>query len=205
MADALADVYIKLKDVPGECTDEGHPGKDGWIEIKSFNFSFGMKDSAIEGSTSSPGGNGSTGSTGSGGRGASRGSSSGPGSGDDSPFDTPAVTFTKGCDLASSKLLKDKCHEGAPLDSLELVACRYGGNDDNKPKIPFLQLTFKNVHIKSISLNLAQDELPSETITFSYDIVQMATIWTDNETGDRLTSDPKRCGWDFGNHVPAYD
>ena len=205
MAEALPDVYVKLQDVPGECTDEAHPGKDGWIQIKSFNFGFGMKDSAIDSSTSSPGRNGSTGSTGSSGRGAAGRQSSGPGSGDDSPLDFHPVTFTKVCDLASSKLLKEKCHGGAPLAKLDVIACRYGGNDDNKPKIEFLRLTFKNVHIQSISLNLSQDELPSETIVFKYDIVHMATIWTDNETGDRLTSDPKRCGWDNANQKPVYD
>ncbi len=78
---------------------------------------------------------------------------------------------------------------------LELIACRYGGNDDKKPKIPFLRIIFKEVYINSISLSLSQDELPGETIKFTYDVVQMETIWTDNETGDRLTSDPNRCGW----------
>jgi type VI protein secretion system component Hcp len=200
MADALSDVYVRLKDLKGESTDDAHPGKDGWIQIKSFNFGFGMKDSAIDGSTATSGANSSTGSAGSSGRGGTNPRGSGPGSGDDSPLDFHPVTFTKACDLSSSKLLKDKCHEGAPLEELELVACRYGGNDDQNLKIPFLQLIFKNVHIGSISLNLGQDELPSETITFKYDIVEMATIWTDNETGSRLTSDPKRCRWDNSKH-----
>jgi type VI protein secretion system component Hcp len=185
MAEALADVYVRLKGMKGECTDSAHPGKDGWIQIKSFNFGFGMKEGSWESGAdagSSSDGNGS-------------GSSSGRSAASNLPLDFPAVTITKSSDLASTGLLKEKCHEGAVIEVLELIACRYGGNDKENPKIPFLRIFFSDVYVKSVSLTLSQDELPGETITFTYKLVQMETIWTDNETGDRLTSDPNRCGW----------
>ncbi len=191
MADALADVYVKLDGMTGECTDESHPGKDGWIQIKKFNFGFGMPEGSWDG-----GGTGSAGSAGSGGNG---GSSGGAGA-NNFPLDFPDASLTKDSDLSSTRLLKEKCHEGAPIKRLELVACRQGGKDEANPKIPFLTIIFTNVYIKSISLSVSQDELPSETIKFKYDIVQMKTIWTDNETGDRLVADPNRCGWDRENN-----
>lgn len=188
MADALADVYVRLDGMKGECTDSFHPGDKGWIQIKSFEFGFGMKEGSWE--------SGSTTDTGSsGGDSGGNGSGSGRSGGSNLPLEFPEVTVTKSCDLVSTTLLKDKCHEGAPISKLELVACRYGGNDKDNPKIPFLRIIFTEVYITSISLSLSQDDLPGETIKFTYDIVEMETIWTDNETGDRLTSDPNRCGW----------
>jgi type VI protein secretion system component Hcp len=199
MAEALADVYLRLEGLKGECTDGAHPGKDGWIQIKSFNFGFGMKEGSWEsGSTTD-----SAGSDSGGGHGSGSGSSGSSGA-SNLPLDFPAVTITKSSDLASTGLLKEKCHEGAVIEMLELIACRYGGNDEENPKIPFLRIIFTDVYIKSISLTLSQDELPGETITFSYKLVQMETIWTDNETGDRLTSDPNRCGWNTDLNKEEY-
>jgi type VI protein secretion system component Hcp len=188
MAEALPDVYVKLDGFTGECTDDQHPGDDGWIEIKGFNFGFGMKEGSWESGSSSGGAAGGNGAGGS-----SSGSSKSGGS--NLPLEFPEVTLTKSSDLVSTRLLKEKCHSGAPIDEIEVVACRYGGNDDSNPKIPFLRLIFENVYITSITFALSQDELPAETIKFTYDVVRMETIWTDNETGDRLTSEPNRCGW----------
>jgi len=207
MADALADVYVRLEGFTGECTDDQHPGEDGWIQIKSFNFGFGMREGSWDenasqnasragGSTNSGSSTGG-GAGGGGSTGGSRSGSSGSGSGvSNVPLEFPEVTITKSSDLVSTRLLKEKCHSGAPIPIVEVVACRYGGNDEKNPKIPFLRLIFEEVYITSITFALSQDELPTETIKFNYDIVRMETIWTDNETGDRLTSDPNRCGWD---------
>lgn len=184
MAEALPDVYVKLESFTGECTDDQHSGDEGWIQIKGFNFGFGMKEGSWESGGSAGGG--------AGGNGASGASKSG---GSNLPLEFPEVTLTKTSDLVSTRLLKEKCHNGAPIDKIEVVACRYGGNDDKNPKIPFLRLIFENVYIMSITFALSQDELPAETIKFTYDVVRMETIWTDNETGERLTSEPNRCGW----------
>lgn len=189
MAEALADVYVRFRDknLKGECTDSKHPGEDGWIQIKTFSFSFGMK----EGSWDSGGSSASD----SGGDGGGSGASSGKSGGSNLPLEFPEVTITKSADLATTGLLKQKCYDGGAIEILEVVACRYGGNDSENMKIPFLHIYFKNVYINSVSLSLSQDELPGETIKFTYDIVQMDTVWTDNETGDRLVSQPNRCGW----------
>ena len=194
MAEGLPDVYVNLGGMKGECTDSSHPGDKGWIQIKKFQFGFGMKEGSWEGDSASGSSGGSSGSSGSGSSGGGR-SGSGGGGANNLPLEFPEVTITKSSDLASTALLKEKCHEGAPIPIVELIACRYGANDGEKPKIPFLRIIFKEVYIKSISLSLSKDELPGETIKFTYDIVQMETIWTDNETGDRLTSEPNRCGW----------
>ncbi len=209
MAEALADVYVRLDGFTGECTDDQHLGDDGWIQIKSFNFGFGMKEGSWENTDAKSGasGNGSSGSSGSGGSASSSGSGSrqsGAGSGvGNLPLEFPEVTITKSSDLVSTRLLKDKCHSGSPIPEIEVVACRYGGNDEKNPKIPFLRLIFEDVYITSITFALSQDELPAETIKFTYDIVKMETIWTDNETGDRLTSEPNRCGWNKKLNKPT--
>lgn len=209
MGEALADVYVKLDGFTGECTDDQHPGDDGWIQIKSFNFGFGMKEGSWENteSTGATSTHGSSGSSGGGTSGNGSGSGSrhhGGGSGvSNLPLEFPEVTITKSSDLVSTRLLKEKCHSGSPIPHIEVVACRYGGNDDKNPKIPFLRLIFDEVYITSITFALSQDELPAETIKFTYEIVRMETIWTDNETGDRLTSDPNRCGWDKKLNKPT--
>jgi len=179
MAEALADVYVRLDGFTGECTDDKHPGDKGWIQIKSFNFGFGMKEGSWEesNSKSATGGNGSSGS-GAGASGSGSGSRhSGAGSGvSNLPLEFPEVTITKTSDLISTRLLKEKCHSGSPISEIEVVACRYGGNDEENPKIPFLRLIFEDVYITSITFALSQDELPAETIKFTYDIVQIETI-----------------------------
>lgn len=196
MAEALADVYVRLEGFTGESTDDQHHGDDGWIQIKSFNFGFGMREGSWENSGSDSANNGGS-SSGSSSGGGSGGRSGGGGSGASNlPLEFPEVTITKSSDLVSTRLLKEKCHNGAPISEIEVVACRYGGNDEKNPKIPFLRLVFEEVYITSITFALSQDELPAETIRFTYDVVRMETIWTDNETGDRLTSEPNRCGWD---------
>jgi type VI protein secretion system component Hcp len=211
MGELLADVYVKLDGFTGECTDDQHHGDEGWIQIKSFNFGFGMKegswdtDSSNASSARTPSGSSGSGSGGgSSGGGGSGSRHSGGGSGvSNLPLEFPEVSITKTSDLVSTRLLKEKCHSGSPIPHIEVVACRYGGNDDENPKIPFLRLIFDDVYITSITFALSQDELPAETIKFTYDIVRMETIWTDNETGDRLTSEPNRCGWNKKLNKPT--
>src|SRR5258708_1178348 len=56
MAEEVPDVYVRFEGIDGECTDQMHPGKQepggdypsgvkfGWFQIKSFSFSFSVKD-----------------------------------------------------------------------------------------------------------------------------------------------------------------
>src|SRR5215471_16296241 len=129
MPELVPDIYVRFDKLEGECTDALHPGEDGWIEIKHFGFGFGMKEGSWE--------SGSTGGSAGG-----NGSSSARSGGNNIPLAFPPVSLTKSSDLTSTRLLKEKCHEGAPIAMVELIACRYGGNDKDKPKIPILCIIF---------------------------------------------------------------
>ena len=39
----------------------------------------------------------------------------------------------------------------------------------------------------------------------AYEIAQLTSTWTDNDTGERLQSRPNRAGWDFINHCANTD
>ena len=108
----------------------------------------------------------------------------------------------------STELLKTKLHNGEPIDTVEVVACRYGAvsaledtkktdseKDTTDYKIPFLRLVFSKVHVTAISLALSDDALPTERMTFKYERVEMETVWTDNETGKRVPGGTQRVGW----------
>src|ERR1051325_9540360 len=121
MAEALPDVYVRLEGLKGECTDDAHPGKDGWIQIKSFNFGFGMKEGSWEAGATDSGSSGGEG----GGNGGGAGDSgrSGP---SNLPLEFPEVTKTKSSDVLSTSFLMEKGPEGAPISKWNLAACRYG-------------------------------------------------------------------------------
>jgi type VI protein secretion system component Hcp len=201
------DVYLKFvgeEDKPfcqGDCTDEKHPGEDGWIQIRSFSFGFGaeQKDDAFESKTK------------------------------DSKIKTPAqkdkeaaekkaaeakkakdrkswgksgplnfdkFNFSKSTDRTSTRLI-GLCHGGDDKIPMVLVeAVRYGGTGGDF-KIPFVRLIFEKVRLKSCKLNLTNEDLPSEDVEFEYDVVKMECLWTDNATGDRRPEQPIRAGWDL--------
>ncbi len=201
MAGEIADVYLKFEGLTGECNDEDHPGEDGWITIKSFNFGFGFQASDAgteddEEDSTSPAGNGAPGDpkakapqT----RKPKRKKRSAPMKSGPMTFD--CISFSKGSDVMSSSLM-DACYSGELIPTVELQACRYGGGPDNE-KVPFLFLTFKNVHIKTCKLNLATEGLPGEEVEFKYEKVEMRCAWTDNATGNPLNEQPIAVGWDL--------
>lgn len=193
MAAELADVFVRFEGIEGECMDARYPGrpdpnvkyksgqKFGWFQIKSFNFSFGVKDSAALAS----------------GAGASAGSTGGAsGSGTDGPLDRSEVRLAKTMDAGSASIWKENCHSGKIISEAEVVACRQGGLGGDE-KIPFVRFIFQGVFISSISMTLPEDSLPTETMNFAFDRVRMESLWTDNETGDRAIDRPRRAGWDF--------
>src|ERR1043166_2433528 len=179
MADNLPDIYVKLHDMHGECLDEHHPGKDGWVAIKKFAFGFGVKSDGggeEEDDDNRPMSGLRRGQTMTveeydrqrrkqtrNRRRRKRGSGD-----DDGPFDRELVELEKSFDLSSNKMWKEKCHSGKPIDQIELQACRYGG-EKGAEKIPFLRLLFENCTVKSVSVSLGTDEPPTETIHFHYD------------------------------------
>jgi type VI protein secretion system component Hcp len=201
MAAEVPDVYIRLDGLTGECTDDAHPGDQGWVQIKGFSFSFGLRSATQPEDTTHPGAAGKGG-THPGAPPAPKPKK--PISADDTgPFDRPAVTLSKTLDQASASLWKDKCYSGQPLKSVEVHACRYGGSEAEL-KIPFLTLIFEEVVVRSISLQLSEDGVPAESMHFIYDTVKMQYIWTANDTGDRVRgASAPRAGWNFKDNKPA--
>ena len=201
MADTISDVYLKIQGVGliGECSDLKHPGKDGWIGISSFGFSFSFDDK-------SPGQAGASASAhaaptaGKGAPAAGKGAT-------DKKDDSKQVHFSKKPDAASIKLAQ-LCYDGTPVDSVTFEACRYGGSESGSAdgtsqgiKIPFLSLTFKNVFFKKLALQISTEGMPTENLEFAYDMVSMNTIWTANTTGDRVSGGQNQAGWDFIKNI----
>src|SRR5579859_850516 len=183
MAGDIPDVYLRFEGFEGECNDEDHPGEDGWITIKSFNFGFGFQgaDAATseddQDDASSQLNNGSPGKPNPNAvaqkpkpkrKRKSIPMKSGP-----MTFD--CISFSKASDVMSASLM-DACHSGEEIPTVELHACRYGGGPDNE-KVPFLNLVFTNVHLKTCKLNLATDGMPSEDVEFEYKKVEMKCMW----------------------------
>jgi len=212
MASDIPDVYVRFDGLEGECRDDQHPGDKGWIPIKGFRFSVGVKDTGDSGPTTAKLGKAKTekeryeemvemekkrqqdGAK----KPAAKSSTT-----KEEAFDRPAVTISKSPDLMSTELLRDKCHKGQHLKEVVVEACRYGG-DNQEMKIPFLRLTFGDVCVQSISIGLCDDPVPSEDLTFKYERVTLETVWTDNETGKRIAGGTQRAGWDFQHQEPLF-
>ena len=198
MPEDLPDVYLRFEGFKGECNDDKHPGSDGWITIKSFSFGFGFpgQDAAADppAAAQAQTKNGATGA-----QNASPGASAGkPASKKGSGMKSGALTFdrisfTKSSDSTSHQMMQ-WCHEGTEIPMVELRACRYGGALGDE-KLPFLHMIFSSVHLKGCKLNLTTENLPTEDLEFEYEKVEMKCLWTDNATGNRLTSKPIGVGW----------
>lgn len=201
------DIYVRLDGIKGECTEDLHPGAEGWIQIKSFSFGFGLKDSGLRGTTSTRIGGARTEEE----RYREvvqirkeqqaevvRQSRNKVAPIDDGAFDFRPAKLDKTLDLTSTTLWSDHSHKGTIIPQIELVACRYGGAGTASAdiKIPFLRLVFEEVRVTQISLGLSDDDLPEESMEFDFRRVRMETLWTDNETGVRLLDRPCRAGWD---------
>ena len=211
MAGDIPDVYLRFEGFVGECNDLKHPGSDGWITVKAFNFGFGFagQDAAADeddeqeessppsNNSAIPGaqGQGRTPAESPGGRGrrSRRKRRSAPMKSGPMSFD--CISFTKASDVMSHSLM-DACHKGHVIPTVELHACRYGGGPNNE-KVPFLYLVFHRVHLKTCKLNLATEGMPSEDVEFEYEKVEMKCMWTDNATGKPLDEQPITVGWDL--------
>lgn len=208
MAENLPDVYVKLEGLEGESTDSQHSGKDGWVQIKGFNFGFGLKGAESD-SLKAPGKDATPEELAKHTQRlteqlkAAKTKGKGDDKKDEGPFDRPDVTLNKTLDLASPNIWKKKCHSGEPIPKLQVVACRYGGESGDE-KIPFLTLIFEGVQVKSVSLSLSNDEAPTEAIHFRYDSVKMKYVWTSNDMGTRVRgASAPRAGWNFEKNKPV--
>jgi len=213
------DVYLKFenpawsgdKALIGESMDESHPGKEGWIQIKSFSFGFGAGDASAVAEAKTYRAKAKTledyqkeDQDREKAKARKETKVGGKSWGKSGPLDFDKFSFTKSADLMSSRLVAI-CHKGDIIPKVHIEAVRYGGSGTEMRdiKIPFLRLIFENVHLKSIKLNLTNEDLPSEDIDFEYDVVRMESIWTDNATGNRLPQEPIRAGWNLPGQKPA--
>jgi len=205
MSEDLADVYLRFDGFEGECNDSKHPGDKGWITIKSFSFGFGFPgQDEVSGADDDD--DDTTDSTGNAAKTANKPKKKKKkkkSSMKSGPLTFDRITFTKSSDSTSCKLM-EWCHEGKEVAVVDLEACRYGGALGDE-KLPFLHISFQNVYLKSCKLNLTTDNLPSEDIEFEYEKVNMKCLWTDNATGNRLTSQPIGVGWDLGKQDAIND
>jgi type VI protein secretion system component Hcp len=85
----------------------------------------------------------------------------------------------------------------------ELIVCRPAGvdipNGEKKgAKVPFLKFVFDKIQLTKCSLAISKEQPPSEDIEFWFDKVTMETIWTDNETGEKLPGVKNTISFDFG-------
>ena len=199
MGEGLPDIYLRFDGIEAECTDELHPGakadavngKWGWFQFKSFNFNFSVTDKGD--ATAESGAKGGSKKT------DAPKTAAKDKTKDAGPHSHPDITVSKSLDSASALLWSTKCYEGKAIKQVELEACRTGGIEGAE-KIPFVRLTFEGVFVKSITMSVTEDALPSESLVFSYERVKMESIWTDNETGKRLIEQPRRFAWDFKNN-----
>ena len=207
MASDLADVYLRFvgeEDKPfcqGDCTDDKHPGENGWIQIKSFSFGFGAEDKgdAFESKTkdSKTKTQAEKDKEAAEKKAAEKKKKKDVESwGKSGPLNFDKFSFSKSTDRLSAAFIA-MCHDGnSEIPKILVEAVRYGGTGADF-KIPFVQLIFEKVRLKSCKLNLTNDDLPSEDLEFEYDIVNMKCLWTDNATGDRRPEQPIRAGWDL--------
>lgn len=222
MASDGADIYLRFADesgekpakwagqpIQGDCRDEKHPGEDGWIQIRSFSFGFGSGDKGDTFESKSSSGKPMTAAQ----KAAEakkkemeekkkKEKEEGKTWGKSGPLDFEKFKFSKSTDRLSPVLLDIAYAGNFKIPKVLVEAVRYG-NTGASFKIPFLQLIFENVYLKSCTLNLVNEEVPGEDVEFEYDIVRMLTIWTDNETGAERLACPVRAGWDLNGQKAA--
>ena len=211
MSEGLPDIYLRFAGIAAECTDELHPGPEadavdgkwGWFQFKSFSFNFNVNETGA----ADPAGAAASGNQGAARPAAARGNRPAPPAAgahgaaaqDSGPHSHPDITVSKSLDSASALIWQNKCYEGQEIEQVELEACRTGGIP-GAGKIPFVRFIFEGVYVKSITMTISEDSLPSESLVFSYERVKMESIWTDNDTGERCNAKPRHFGWDFKNN-----
>lgn len=215
MADNLPDVYLRFvganPDIPGESMDEAYPAKEGWLEIKEFDFGFGWNGSAASGSAKhdaitkklstgkplsaqeadelsnalKP-------------KEAEKGTKSKK---TDQALQPNPCTFSRSPGPASISLLKVLRAGGDPIPKAEIIVCRAAAEATFKAgkdaKIPFLQLVLERVTILDCKMSIAKEDAPTESVEFKFYKATIQTIWTDNATGEKTTGGLLSAWFDF--------
>ena len=214
-------------EIRGESMDAAYPADQGWLAIQSFNFGFGWggsggsagsldelkkqlvkeddpqrrvqlqaKITALEKQQNQAGG--------------SAKNAAGKQAGKDAKKEEGAqlkqkeFRFARAPGRASKDLLLNLQKGPNKGLEVELIVCRAAGVDipngaAKDAKIPFLKFTFSAVQLTKCSMSIGKDQPVSEDVQFWFDQVKMETIWTDNETGEKLPGGKNTISFDFGN------
>jgi len=223
----LPDVYLRFVDatpeIRGESSDAAYSGDDGWLSIKSFSFGFGWTDHTTAGlddlrrqlarendankkellqkkifdlekkqRDSAP-------------------TSGGNAKGDDAQqLKQREFSFTRNPGPASKDILAHIKKGMTEVIGAELIVCRAAGvqmpnGTPKDAKTPFLKFVFTEVELTKCQLQITRDQPPSESVEFWFKEIEMETIWTDNETGERITGGRNTIRFRFDdNTVPDF-
>jgi len=211
-------------EIRGESQDAAYPHSEGWLSIKSFTFGFGwdpqntpganldslrtqlvkekdeqkrvliqQKINALEKERSQqPAADHNQ-----------KGSTSGSKGDKGKTLRQRNFTFSRNPGPASKDLLLNLIkRKGKRELGAELIVCRAAGVDiphgaPKDAKTPFLKFVFSQVELVDCKMQVSRDQPPSESVEFWFGKVQMETIWTDNETGEKIPGGKNRISFDF--------
>ena len=213
MAEDLPDVYLRFREgtdpnskprVPGDSLDEAFPGKEGWLAITQFTFGFGwggtdpneakLLDKIISGKATPKE------------KADYQKQQANKPKPDkkkqDDTFKAREFKFSRTCSPASIPLV-EILRSGKEIPRVEVVVCRAAAaatpTKPKESKIPFLELWFEKVRLKECGVTTSKEDPISESVEFVFKVVRIATIWTDNATGQRQPGDPLYISFDFEN------
>ncbi|HUR46978.1 MAG TPA: hypothetical protein VMZ27_13955 [Candidatus Saccharimonadales bacterium] len=218
MADNLPDVYLRFvgatPDIPGESMDAAYPAKEGWLEIKEFDFGFGWNGSAAGGgakhdaitkklSTGKPLSAQEADEL-SNALKPKEAEKDGKAKKTDQALQPNPCTFSRSPGVASIPLLKVLRAGGDPIPKAEIIVCRASAEalsptekDFKKAKIPFLQLVLERVTLVDCKMSIAKEDAPTESVEFKFYKATIQTIWTDNATGEKTAGGVLSAWFDF--------
>ncbi len=224
MADNLPDVYLRFLDdvdnqrlleddpgdpvtplIVGDSLDAAYPGKEGWLGIKQFGFSFGWggkkSDAKFEGLQKKVHANKATPQehqefdklNAERGKGGTSGAEEGT-------LKPNPFSFSRNPSPATIPLLK-QLRDGEPkIEKVQVIVCRAAGagtpDTPKGSKVPFLMLILETIHLAKSEVTISKDEALSEHMEFEWKKATLATVWTDNATGKRTTGAPRTASFD---------
>lgn len=211
MADVLPDVYLRFlgegdkAKFEGGCRDAMHPGKDGWISVKSFDFGFGWKDGSAEiqrlygkiaqGKATEPEKKKHQELV------AAQQAKPGKSSEEEHTLKPDPFTFDKLPDFASDDLMGLVRNPPPEKEELRVVleACRPLAYE-SQTKVAFMTLTFNKVRVTKCAVQVSSDPTPSEHVEFTFEKVKLETLWTANTDAEYLGK-PWAAEQDFGSQA----
>jgi type VI protein secretion system component Hcp len=222
VADNLPDVYLRFIGgdetdpdivIPGDSRDSYYNGSKGWFTITGFGFGFGWgglrdtpkvvkplgKDAANDPKELLRAHNELVAQQSAGPQ--KSGAKAGTPEKKSGQLAAEVFSFTRTPSLASVFLIK-KADSMEEVPMVELVVCRAAGVTNSETikqgsKIPFLRFVFERVLVTECDLSVTSAPVPEESVKFRFRKVQMETVWTDNETGQRVPGGINRVTYNF--------